>query len=105
MCDLCPLVGAEGWETERGSRRVGPPGRKRARSPQTRTSRAPLPAAVIPFDSVETVNLDPLLNRIGRADVVLIGEASHGTSEFYKMRSRITRETSLSKRTLTFRRD
>ena len=30
--------------------------------------------------------------RIGDAKVVLLGEASHGTSEFYRMRDRITRE-------------
>jgi protein-L-isoaspartate(D-aspartate) O-methyltransferase len=31
------------------------------------------------------------LNRIGDARVVLLGEASHGTAEFYRMRDRITR--------------
>lgn len=44
------------------------------------------------FDSVDAANLDPLLERIADARVVLIGEASHGTSEFYRMRNRITRE-------------
>lgn len=36
-------------------------------------------------------DLDPLLGRIGDARVVLLGEASHGTHEFYAWRSRITR--------------
>jgi protein-L-isoaspartate(D-aspartate) O-methyltransferase len=31
-----------------------------------------------------------LLERVGNARIVLIGEASHGTSEFYRMRARIT---------------
>lgn len=44
------------------------------------------------FDSIESADLDPLLERIGNARVVLLGEASHGTSEFYRMRERITRE-------------
>jgi protein-L-isoaspartate(D-aspartate) O-methyltransferase len=35
---------------------------------------------------------DRLLARIGDAQVVLLGEASHGTSEFYRMRDRISRE-------------
>jgi len=35
---------------------------------------------------------DSLLNLIGEARIVLIGEASHGTHEFYRERSRITRE-------------
>src|SRR5207237_5102241 len=34
---------------------------------------------------------DPLLQRVGEARVVLIGEASHGTHEFYRERARITR--------------
>ncbi|HEU0055346.1 MAG TPA: erythromycin esterase family protein [Longimicrobium sp.] len=36
-------------------------------------------------------DLDPLLERIGEARVVLLGEASHGTSEFYTWRDRISR--------------
>lgn len=44
------------------------------------------------FLSIESASLESLLDRIGHSDIVLIGEASHGTSEFYKMRSRITRE-------------
>lgn len=35
-------------------------------------------------------DLDPLLERIGNARFVLLGEASHGTSEFYQMRARIS---------------
>lgn len=36
-------------------------------------------------------DLDPLLERIGDARVVLLGEASHGTHEFYSWRAAITR--------------
>jgi erythromycin esterase-like protein len=36
-------------------------------------------------------DLDALLERIGDAHIVLLGEASHGTSEFYTWRTRITR--------------
>jgi erythromycin esterase-like protein len=36
-------------------------------------------------------DLDPLLTRIGDARVVLLGEASHGTHEFYTWRAAITR--------------
>jgi erythromycin esterase-like protein len=40
-----------------------------------------------------SVNLDPLLEQIGKNNVqyVLLGEASHGTSEFYSWRSEITK--------------
>ena len=34
---------------------------------------------------------DELLERIGSAEIVLIGEASHGTHEFYANRARLTR--------------
>jgi erythromycin esterase len=38
----------------------------------------------------EPEDLDPLLERIGDAHCVLLGEASHGTSEYYTWRSRIS---------------
>ncbi len=36
-------------------------------------------------------DLDPLLDRVGDARLVLLGEATHGTSEFYAWRAAITR--------------
>ncbi len=39
----------------------------------------------------EPEDLDPLLRRIGDARVVLIGEASHGTRDFYLWRAALTR--------------
>ncbi|MFD0851700.1 erythromycin esterase family protein, partial [Actinomadura adrarensis] len=36
-------------------------------------------------------DLDPLMDRIGDARCVLIGEASHGTHEYYAWRSALTR--------------
>ena len=44
-----------------------------------------------PFASVDDADLSALLDRIGDARVVCLGEASHGTSEFYRLRARITR--------------
>ncbi len=44
------------------------------------------------FDDIDGADLEPLLRRIGAAQVVLIGEASHGSAEFYRMRQRITAE-------------
>src|SRR3712207_3603955 len=35
-------------------------------------------------------DLDPLMQRIGDARLVLLGEASHGTSEYYTWRARIS---------------
>ncbi|MFB9235402.1 erythromycin esterase family protein [Plantactinospora siamensis] len=36
-------------------------------------------------------DFDPLLERVGAARVVLIGEASHGTYDFYRLREQLTR--------------
>ncbi|WP_093061540.1 erythromycin esterase family protein [Psychrobacillus sp. OK028] len=41
-----------------------------------------------PFNTSEDLN--PLLKAIGDAKIVLLGEASHGTSEFYKVRAELT---------------
>ena len=44
------------------------------------------------YDLLESPkNIDFLLDRIGDAEYVLLGEASHGTSEFYKWRSEISK--------------
>src|SRR5438270_9209331 len=36
-------------------------------------------------------DLDPLIDRIGDARYVLLGEASHGTSEYYRWRTRLSK--------------
>lgn len=51
---------------------------------------ADLRAAAHPLTGAAS-DYDPLLERIGDARVVLLGEASHGTHEFYRERARITR--------------
>jgi protein-L-isoaspartate(D-aspartate) O-methyltransferase len=79
-----PLVGEEGWHAER--REPAPPPRRPAAAP------ALVAAHAEAFASIEDVDLGPLLARIGDARVVLLGEATHGTSEFYAMRARITQE-------------
>jgi erythromycin esterase-like protein len=43
------------------------------------------------FSDIASADLDGLLKRIGDARIVLLGDASHGTHEFYEMRARITR--------------
>ena len=39
----------------------------------------------------ETTDFDPLLRAIGDSRFVLIGEATHGTHEFYRLRGQITK--------------
>jgi protein-L-isoaspartate(D-aspartate) O-methyltransferase len=85
-----PLIGQEGWQegAERPSRaRVEPP-----HPALDETLSSLLAEACEPFDGIESASLDALMKRIGDSQVVLLGEATHGTSEFYRMRARITRE-------------
>ena len=43
--------------------------------------------AAEPFNTIEGVDLSAFLDRVGDKRVVLLGEASHGSHEFYKMRA------------------
>lgn len=42
------------------------------------------------YPLADLASLDPLLDRVGDAHYVLLGEASHGTHEYYLWRSRLT---------------
>jgi protein-L-isoaspartate(D-aspartate) O-methyltransferase len=83
-----PLIGEAGWQEEQETKRPDGPRRLARAGPN-------LPGlmreAAEPFSSIEKADLQPLLERIGEARLVLIGEASHGTSEFYRIRAEITR--------------
>ncbi len=85
-----PLIGKEGWAPEElpVARRRHP---EELRPADHELARSIAGCCEI-FDSIETAKLEPLLERIGDAKLVLLGEATHGTSEFYKMRERISRE-------------
>src|SRR4026209_1970721 len=52
--------------------------------------------AAHPLSGAKT-DYDPLLDLIGDAQFVLLGEASHGTHEFYKARAEITKRLILEK--------
>jgi protein-L-isoaspartate(D-aspartate) O-methyltransferase len=83
-----PLVGEAGWEG---------PGVLGSVAPAPGTHRLEGVAGLIreagePIPGIGEADLGPLLDRIGSARVVLLGEASHGTSEFYRFRARITQE-------------
>jgi protein-L-isoaspartate(D-aspartate) O-methyltransferase len=83
-----PLLGEEGWAETK-------PRKPAAKLARGRSADRDFTEAVRehaePFGSIDLANLEPVLDRIGDARVVLIGEATHGTSEFYRMREVITR--------------
>jgi erythromycin esterase-like protein len=54
-----------------------------------------LKAAALPLRT--NADLDPLMDRIGDSRFVLLGEATHGTSEFYTWRAEITKRLILEK--------
>jgi len=61
----------------------------------TRVSEA-IKEYMYPLDETDEA-LDPLIERIGDARFVLLGEASHGTSEYYRWRTRITHRLIIEK--------
>lgn len=77
-----PLIGAEGWAEP-------------APVPDIRTRPAGLAQMIAhaaePLPGFDDPNFGRLFDRFGHCQVVLLGEASHGTSEFYRARAAITR--------------
>ena len=78
-----PLIGHSGWKDNSGKSSANPVQKEKS-IPEMISDEAE------PFSDINSADMDPLMERIGNAKVVLLGEATHGTSEFYKMRSRIT---------------
>jgi len=81
-----PLIGEQAWPGEEP--RVLRPSRGRAATGLPALIRE----AAEPIDGIESARVDAILDRIGDARLVLLGEATHGTSEFYRMRARLSRE-------------
>ena len=71
-----PLIGAHAWNANGG--------RSRPLAEVVREAAEPLP-------DIDDPTFADFFDRLGTARVVLLGEASHGTSEFYRARAAITR--------------
>jgi len=91
-----PLIGEEGW-LAKDDGRAAQRRMLRPAAPDEEALVRKLADAAESFPSIEKADLNPLLERIGSARIVLLGEATHGTSEFYRMRERITRELIIEK--------
>jgi len=80
-----PLIGREGWDES--ERRPSPAARPaKPREPHEIVAEA---AEVLP--DLDDPTFGAAFDRFGDRRVVLLGEASHGTSEFYRARAAITR--------------
>ena len=85
-----PLIGKEGWAP---AEQAFPPKTRPARLRRDEDDTVHAITAVSePFDIIGEADLHPSLERVGDAKIVLLGEASHGTFEFYRMRERISQE-------------
>jgi protein-L-isoaspartate(D-aspartate) O-methyltransferase len=81
-----PLIGAHGWTDEPWT------GRPSVRGSAPASIARLVRETAEPFtDEIGRVDVGALVERIGDARVVLIGEATHGTSEFYALRAHITK--------------
>ena len=81
-----PLIGEEGWAEDGRTRPEKEPEHARGRSlPQM------IGDAAEPLPDFEDPAFGRMFDRYAGRRVVLLGEASHGTSEFYRARAAITR--------------
>ena len=78
-----PLIGEQGWQDEH----------RRARGTSTAAKGTPalIAEAAEPLPDIDDPAFAEMFDRFGEAKIVLLGEASHGTSEFYRARAAITR--------------
>jgi len=85
-----PLIGEHGWAEDTRPRR--PLEARAFREPAPAPSIPDLiRAAAEPLPDLDDPAFGALFDRFASARVVLLGEASHGTSEFYRARAAITR--------------
>jgi len=75
-----PLIGEHGWDD----------GGKERHRPRPSSLEARIGEAAVPLRSLDDAGFAEPFDRFADARVVLLGESSHGTSEFYRARAAIT---------------
>ncbi|RWB05407.1 MAG: protein-L-isoaspartate(D-aspartate) O-methyltransferase [Mesorhizobium sp.] len=80
-----PLIGEQGWSENGTATDVGRPLRHPISLPDM------IAAAAEPLPNFDDPAFGALFDRFADRRIVLLGEASHGTSEFYRARAAITR--------------
>lgn len=84
-----PLIGEAGWKAEDSHSSAAASRLLLSAEDQSLVERIAEQAEA--FEAVDELPLAGLLKRIGDSRLVLLGESTHGTSEFYRARQRITR--------------
>ena len=82
-----PLIGAQGWSPPPAPILHGAAHEGHGDGALVKLLRE----AGEPLAELDSAAIDGLIERMGNARVVLLGEATHGTSEFYRLRALITR--------------
>jgi protein-L-isoaspartate(D-aspartate) O-methyltransferase len=85
-----PLIGEHGWAADERPRRPAETRSFREQAP-ARSVPELIRSAAEPLPNLDDPAFGALFDRFAGARVVLLGEASHGTSEFYRARAAITR--------------
>lgn len=86
-----PLIGEQGWPEPPAGAPRGPVRRVAGAATDPGGLTRLIRAAAEPFQDLESAAVDALVERIGAARLVLMGESTHGSSEFYRMRARLSR--------------
>ncbi|HZS64334.1 MAG TPA: protein-L-isoaspartate(D-aspartate) O-methyltransferase [Xanthobacteraceae bacterium] len=86
-----PLIGKQGWAEPQPGQPAWARPEPRAPAVQKLTPSEMIREAAIPLPSPEDKAFAAPFDRFAQARVVLLGEATHGTSEFYHARAAITR--------------
>ncbi len=81
-----PLIGEQGWPDHERIPKV--PGKTSVISSASTLIREQLE----PIDDIDTAAIGSLIERLSQSRIVLLGESTHGSHEFYRMRARISRE-------------
>jgi protein-L-isoaspartate(D-aspartate) O-methyltransferase len=86
-----PLIGEHGWRDDAPVTMAEPVTRLRGRGDVSQGIHGLIRASAEPLPDFNDPAFGRMFDRFADARVVLLGEASHGTSEFYRARDAITR--------------
>ena len=86
-----PLIGDHGWAEKPGPAKAAMDRIKGALKGRKKGPAAMIAAAAESLPDIDDAAFGELVDRFADARVVMLGEATHGTSEFYRARAAITR--------------